>query len=87
MVTATATVNLRTLAPKTVASKTLDRKPLFLSLLLRLEAWLDRRASREALYSLDERALHDIGLTSADVEGPDRTATWQDCLMRPVGRR
>lgn len=81
MVTATATVNLRSFAP---ASKS---RPSLLSLLLRLEAWLDARAGRNALYSMDERALHDIGLTSADVDGADRTGTWQSHLMRPVGRR
>jgi uncharacterized protein YjiS (DUF1127 family) len=81
MVTATATVNLRSFAPSHQA------RPTFLSLLLRLEAWLDNRAGRNALYSMDERALHDIGLTSADVEGFDRTTIWQNCLMGPAGRR
>jgi uncharacterized protein YjiS (DUF1127 family) len=78
MTTATATVNLRSIHPRTA--------PTLLSLLLRLEAWLDARAGRNALYSMDERALHDIGLTSADVDGFDRTQTWQDCLG-PTGWR
>jgi uncharacterized protein YjiS (DUF1127 family) len=81
MITATAPGNLRSFAP---AHRTL---PSLLPLLLRLEAWLDRRASRNALYSLDERALHDIGLTSADMGGVDRTATWQNCLLGPAGHR
>jgi uncharacterized protein YjiS (DUF1127 family) len=79
MVTATATVNLRSVPSL--------KAPNLLSLLLRFEAWLDARAGRNALYSMDERALHDIGLTSADVESFDRTQTWQNCLMGPAGRR
>ena len=77
MITATATVNLRSMT-QTPARDT------FLSLVLRLEAWLDGRAGRNALYTMDERALHDIGLSSADVDSFDRTASWQNCLM---GRR
>lgn len=63
MVTATAAINLRSPAPAHVV------RPTVLSLLLRVEAWLDARNGRNALYSLDERALHDIGLSSADVDG------------------
>jgi uncharacterized protein YjiS (DUF1127 family) len=44
----------------------------FLGLLLQLEAWLDARASRRALYRLDDRALADIGLSRADIDGGDR---------------
>jgi len=40
-----------------------------LKLLLALEAWLDARASRRALYRMDDHALADIGLSRADVEG------------------
>jgi uncharacterized protein YjiS (DUF1127 family) len=40
-----------------------------LQLLLALEAWLDARASRRALYRMDDHALADIGLSRADVEG------------------
>ncbi|HZH53312.1 MAG TPA: DUF1127 domain-containing protein [Microvirga sp.] len=40
-----------------------------LQLILAFEAWQDRRASRRALYRLDDRALADIGLSAADVEG------------------
>jgi uncharacterized protein YjiS (DUF1127 family) len=40
-----------------------------LRLLLAFEAWQDRRASRRALYRMDDRALADIGLSRADVEG------------------
>jgi uncharacterized protein YjiS (DUF1127 family) len=81
MVTATATVNLRSYAP------TRKALPRFLPLLLRVEAWLDRRASRNALYGLDERGLHDIGLTSADVDDFDRTGTWQGQLNGSTGWR
>ena len=81
MVTATATGNLRSFAPSRKA------QPTFLSWLLRFEAWLDNRAGRNTLYTMDERALHDIGLTSADVDNFDRTETWQSCLMGPAGRR
>jgi uncharacterized protein YjiS (DUF1127 family) len=31
-------------------------------------AWHERRRQREHLLTLDERMLHDIGLTSVDVE-------------------
>lgn len=40
-----------------------------LQLLLAFEAWQDRRASRRALYRMDDRALADIGLSRADAEG------------------
>jgi uncharacterized protein YjiS (DUF1127 family) len=40
----------------------------FLQLLLRVEAWLDRRASGRALHRLDDRALSDLGLSRTDVE-------------------
>lgn len=40
----------------------------FLALLLRLEAWLDRRASGRALYRMDQRGLADLALSGADVE-------------------
>jgi uncharacterized protein YjiS (DUF1127 family) len=39
-----------------------------LRLLLKVEAWLDRRASGRTLHRLDDRALSDIGLSRADVE-------------------
>ena len=72
MTTAIATVNLRSTHSRTA--------PTLLSLLLRVEAWLDARAGRNALYSLDERTLHDIGLTSADIGRVEPTQSWQDCL-------
>ncbi len=40
----------------------------WLQLLLTLEAWLDDRASRRALYDLDSAALADLGLSQADVD-------------------
>ena len=42
-----------------------------LRLLLRVEAWLDARATRRVLHQLDDRALADIGLTRDDIEHPD----------------
>jgi uncharacterized protein YjiS (DUF1127 family) len=36
--------------------------------LLRLEAWLDERASRRALYAMNDRDLADLGLSRADLE-------------------
>ena len=50
---------------------TVTREPAgerLLRLLLRVEAWLDRRASSRSLYRLDERGLADLGLSQADVE-------------------
>ncbi|WP_210496791.1 DUF1127 domain-containing protein [Microvirga antarctica] len=81
MVTATATVNLRT------SAITRRAQPWHLTLLLRIESWLDRRAGRNALYTMDERGLHDIGLTSADVIGADRREGWQDHLIGQTRRR
>ena len=65
MITAAATVNLR--------SPFCEVRPTYLSLLLLVEAWLDARRGRNALYSMDERTLHDIGLSSADAESVGRT--------------
>ena len=50
-----------------------------MDLLLRYEAWLDRRRTSKILYELDDHALHDIGLSRADVEGLNE-ASWQDHL-------
>ena len=44
------------------------RPPSGFALLLRLEAWLDRRAGRRAALALDDRALADLGLSRADAE-------------------
>jgi uncharacterized protein YjiS (DUF1127 family) len=63
MATAFATVNLGSFAGKT------EKRSLLLPLLLKVEAWLDRRASQRALYRMDDRGLADIGLSRADVEG------------------
>jgi uncharacterized protein YjiS (DUF1127 family) len=40
----------------------------WMQLLLRVEAWLDERTSRRALYGLDDAALADLGLSRTDVE-------------------
>jgi uncharacterized protein YjiS (DUF1127 family) len=56
-----------------------------LDLLLRYEAWLDRRRTSKILYELDDRALADIGLSRADVEGLN-TAAWQDHLSPSLSR-
>lgn len=39
-----------------------------LKLLLQIEAWFDARSSARALYSMDDRALSDLGLSRSDVE-------------------
>jgi uncharacterized protein YjiS (DUF1127 family) len=62
-----------------------NRKSTLLQLLLRYEAWLDRRRTSRILYELDDEALHDIGLSRADVEGQN-TASWQDHLPPSLGR-
>ena len=63
------------------------RTSRLLPLLLRFEAWLDRRASRRTLYRMDDRALSDIGLSRADVERADNEVSWQSLLMTPAGRQ
>ena len=57
-----------------------------LQLLLHLEAWLDRRRSRRALYGMTDHALKDIGLTEADLGRADPEASWQ-ALLLPTSRR
>ena len=74
-----ATANLGLRAPSR------ERKSTLLQLLLRYEAWLDRRRTSRILYELDDEALHDIGLSRADVEGLN-TASWQDHLPPSLGR-
>lgn len=63
MATACTTVNLGYVAAKP------EKKSALLPFLLRLEAWLDRRAGSRILYRLDDRGLADIGLSRADVDG------------------
>ena len=46
----------------------LPRRGGLLRSLLQLEAWLDARRSARALYSMDDRALSDLGLSRSDVE-------------------
>jgi uncharacterized protein YjiS (DUF1127 family) len=69
MTTAFATVNLGSYAGKT------EKRSLFLPFLLKIEAWLDRRASQRVLYRMDDRGLADIGLSRADVEGVNGTSS------------
>ena len=57
-----------------------------LRLVLRVEAWLDARASRRALYRMDGRALADIGLTEADLGRADPTVSWHT-LLRQCSRQ
>ena len=56
-----------------------------MNLLLRYEAWLDRRRTSKILYELDDHALADIGLSRADVEGLNE-ASWQDHLPPALSR-
>ena len=56
-----------------------------LELLLRFESWLDRRKSSKELYQMDDRALADIGLSRADVDGLN-AASWQDHLPTTFSR-
>jgi uncharacterized protein YjiS (DUF1127 family) len=51
-----------------------------MGLLLKVEAWLDARANRRVLYSLDDRTLADIGLTRDDVDRFDEEGSWQALL-------
>ncbi|QRM31787.1 DUF1127 domain-containing protein [Microvirga sp. VF16] len=54
-------------------------------MLLRFESWLDRRGTSKELYTMDDRALADIGLSRADVEGLN-AASWQDHLPSAFSR-
>ncbi|MBJ6127669.1 DUF1127 domain-containing protein [Microvirga splendida] len=62
-----------------------ESRNTLMDLLLRYEAWLDRRRTSRILYELDDHALHDIGLSRADVEGLNE-ASWQDHLPPPMSR-
>ena len=62
-----------------------ERRNNVLELLLRFESWLDRRKSSKELLTLDDRALADIGLSRADVEGLN-VASWQDHLPTTFSR-
>ena len=79
MATGYATANLGFLSTHRNRGNTL------MNLLLRYEAWLDRRRTSKILYELDDHALHDIGLSRADVEGLNE-ASWQDHLPPSLGR-
>ena len=43
---------------------------------LRLQAWLDARASARALYRIDDRGLSDLALSRSDVERVNATVQW-----------
>ena len=62
-----------------------ERRNTVLELLLRFEAWLDRRKTSKELYGMDDRALADIGLSRADVDGLN-AASWQDHLPTTFSR-
>jgi uncharacterized protein YjiS (DUF1127 family) len=83
MATGCATENLGFSTTKPVRKPA--RKGMLLQFLLRFEAWLDRRSSRRVLYQMDDRALADIGLSRADIEGLN-TPSWQNYLPPTLGR-
>jgi uncharacterized protein YjiS (DUF1127 family) len=62
-----------------------ERRNILLGMLLRFESWLDARRSAKALDRMDDRALADIGLSRADVEGSN-AASWQDHLPSAFSR-
>ena len=62
-----------------------ERRNTLMDLLLRYEAWFERRRTSRILYELDDHALHDIGLSRAVVEGLHE-ASWQDHLPPSLGR-
>ena len=62
-----------------------ERRNTVLELLLRFETWLDRRKTSKELYGMDDRALADIGLSRADVDGLN-AASWQDHLPSTFSR-
>ena len=62
-----------------------ERRSTVLELLLRFETWLDRRKTSKELYGMDDRALADIGLSRADVDGLN-AASWQDHLPTTFSR-
>lgn len=79
MATGYATANLGLHAARRESRTTI------MDLLLRYEAWLDRRRTVKTLYELDDHALADIGLSRADVDGLNE-ASWQDHLPSPFSR-
>lgn len=80
MVTLTATVNLLQHANQAFSG--------FFALIDRVEDWAERRASRHTLYGMSEVALHDIGLTGADLSRGDYNASWTAIEARrpPIDR-
>ena len=54
------------------------RKPSLLGLLLAFEAWAERHRQRRALLAMNEHALKDIGLSSADAWQEGRKPFWRE---------
>jgi uncharacterized protein YjiS (DUF1127 family) len=48
-----------------------------------LHRWFTLARERRQLAQLDERALHDIGLSRIDAEQEARRPFWDDVLYRP----
>ena len=48
-----------------------------LSALLLAEAWVERHRQRRTLLELDDRMLHDLGLSSADVQAEVGKHFWE----------
>jgi uncharacterized protein YjiS (DUF1127 family) len=42
--------------------------------------WRARRRDRQALADIDERGLHDLGLSRCDIEQELNKPFWHDCL-------
>lgn len=53
----------------------------------RLNRWFTLARERRALAQLDERALHDIGLSRADAEEEARRPFWEEGDRAPRGAR
>jgi uncharacterized protein YjiS (DUF1127 family) len=53
-------------------------------MLERLNQWFTLARERRALARLDERALHDIGLSRADAEEEARRPFWEEGKRRPT---
>ena len=54
-----------------------NHKPALHGLLLTLEGWAERRRQRRALLALDDHALKDIGLSSAEAWREGRKPFWR----------
>ena len=61
----------------------------FSRLFLRMEAWLEERATARTLYTMDDRALADLAISRSDVERINRTTRlpiWWWLAERRQGR-